>query len=248
MKFSARVLILAMAVLLAACNFPQTSQRGPTQTQVPSVAQQAATIVAATMSAFATSIPPTLAPLSSAVPPTGAPTAQAQLVINTDNAACRSGPGTDFKVIANFPAGTSVDLSAQDTADNYWIVVDPTSHDLCWVSVQDATPTGNYQSLPQVTPQAVTITVPGKPSRGAWNFSCDNTTLTTILAWNVANGGAPNGFRIYREGSQIADVPATQTSYTDKTPFTYGSSITYAVSAYNDAGSSQQATWNFHCP
>ncbi|HTP01438.1 MAG TPA: hypothetical protein VMJ64_08700 [Anaerolineales bacterium] len=247
MKLAARNFsLILLAALLAACS----PAAHPADNGL-AVQQLAATMAAATISAgitaTAVAASPTAAPLSPDSQ-TGAPTAQALLFINTDNAACRSGPGTDFKVIANYPAGTSVDLAGQDTADNYWIVLDPASKDLCWVSIQDATPTGDYQSLPQVTPPAVSVSVPGKPSRGAWNFSCDNTTLTTILAWNVSNGGAPNGFRIYREGSQIADVPATQTTYTDKTPFTYGSSIAYAVAAYNDAGLSQQVTWNFHCP
>lgn len=236
------VSIIAGILILAACNLPT----GQPATQGPSVNELAATIVAATLKAAATSTPP-ITPFASPMPLATTPAGKATLFINVDNAACRSGPGPDFKEIAKFPAGTTVDLAGQDTADSYWIVTDPTSHDLCWVSVQDATPAGNFQALPQVTPPAASVSVPAKPSRGSWNFSCDNSSLTIILGWNAPSGPV-NGYRIYRKGSQIADVPSDQTKFTETIPFTYGSSMTYAVAAYNDAGVSPEATWNFHCP
>ena len=233
-------LIGLLALALAACSMPgsQSSTTGP------SVQDAAATMVAATFQALTAQAPatPLVAPL-----PQATSAGKPSLFINMDNATCRAGPGPDFKVIANLPAGTSVELAGQDTADSYWIALDPISHSQCWISVMDATPSGDYQALPQMKPPAVTVTVPGKPTRGSWNFACDNTTLTTILGWNPPSGQV-NGYRIYRKGSQIADVPFTQTSYTDKVPFTYGSNMDYEVAAYNEAGVSQQATWNFHCP
>ena len=237
---SLRSLILLLT--LAACSVPGSQPAS----QSPSVNDQAATIVAATMIAVA-SQPPVTTPFSSPVAATPTSGTKPSLFINIDKAACRSGPGPDFKVIATYPAGTTVDLVGQDSADSYWIVTDPISHDLCWVSVMDATPSGDFQSLPQMTPQPVTMTVPGKPSRGSWNYSCDNTTLTVILGWNVTTGTV-NGFRVFRKGSQVADLPASQTTYTENIPFTYGSSIEYTVVAYNDAGTSPEVSWNFHCP
>jgi hypothetical protein len=223
--------------LLAACNL-----RAVQTDAGPSVQELAATMVAGTMNAQASGGAAT--PLAS---PAATATIQPMLFINTNSAKCRSGPGIDFKVIATFPAGANVMMLARDSADGYWIVQDPATDAQCWVQAQDSTPSGSFEALPEMTPQAVSITVPNKPSRGAWNFSCDNTTLTTILAWNAPSGPI-NGYRIYRQGNQIADVPASQTTYTDKIPFTFGSSMTYAVAAYDDAGLSQQAVWNFHCP
>ncbi len=223
-----------------------TAQSGQTGAPGPSVEQQAATIVAATMSA-ATAQAAQAAPVTTPIGQMPTSGAAPMLFINVDNAACRDGPGPDFKVIANFPAGTSVSLVGQDSADSYWIVKDPGSNSNCWVSVMDATPTGDYQSLPQMTPQAASAGVPGKPTRGTWYFNCDNTTLTISLGWNAPSGSV-NGYRIYRKGTQVADVPANQTTYSEKIPFVYGSSIEYAVAAYNEAGVSQQTSWNIHCP
>ncbi len=228
--------LLVAILLLTAC-----APAGSPTAAAPSVQELAATIAAATIQSAASA-----KPVASATPAT-TPTVKPTLVIRNDNAACRSGPGADFKVIATFPAGTTVDMLGKDTADSYWIVLDPGSHNSCWLQAQDGTPTGSFTDLPEMTPQAVSVAVPNKPNKGAWNFFCDNTTLTTLLAWNAPSGPV-NGYRIYRDGNQIADVPATQTSYTEKVPFTYGSNANYAVAAYNDAGVSQQQVWNFHCP
>ena len=150
-------------------------------------------------------------------------------------------------MIATYNAGTTVNLVGKDSADSYWVVLDPTSHSQCWISVQDATPGGSFDTIPEMTPQPISEKVPGKPSKGVWNFACDNTTLTTILGWQPTTGTV-NGYRIFRQGNQIADVPASQTSYTEKVPFRYGSSMQYSVTAYNEAGMSPPLNWDFHCP
>jgi len=239
MKTISRILTSGMlALLLAACSLPGSQQPGSQLT----MEQQVATIVAGTMSAGgpATRIPSPSVPTSTA-------TVQPTLFINAASASCRRGPSPDFQVIATYPAGTTVNLVGKDSANSYWIVQDPTSHDMCWISVQDATPAGSFDTLPEMTPKAVSVESPGKPSKGVWNYACDNTTLTTVLGWRPTTGTV-NGYRIFRQGNQIADVPATQTSYTEKVPFTYGSSMQYSVSAYNEAGMSPQLTWDFHCP
>lgn len=114
--------------------------------------------------------------------------------------------------------------------------------------MQDASPGGSFELLPEVTPQAAAVqAVPGRPSRGNWNYSCDNTALTMLLGWN-APSGAVNGYRVYRFGTLLADLPASTTSYQETVPFTYGSDMNYAVEAYNDAGTGQQVLWDFTCP
>ena len=60
--------------------------------------------------------------------------------------------------------------------------------------------------------------------------------------------GTVNGYRVYRFGTLLADLPASTTSYQETVPFTYGSDMNYAVEAYNDAGTGQQVLWDFTCP
>lgn len=241
--FGARhVLVPLMGLILAACNL-QINAGGSDNS---SVEHAAATIVAMTMEAHGkTPGGQPLTPFASPVPVT--PTTKPTVSIHTDGAKCKSGPGADFQVIATFTVGTTADLIAKDTADGYWLVKDPTSGSSCWLQVQDATPAGSFDRLPEVTPQPVAQTAPNRPSKGNWNYSCDSTSLTTLLGWNPP-AGSVNGYRVYREGTMIADLGSSTTSYKETIAFNYGSSISYGVAAYNDAGTSPQQTWSFSCP
>jgi hypothetical protein len=234
------------ALALAGCNLP-AAQPKPTM----SVLDQAATIVAATLGPQGAATGAKPASASATPSPTAAVTATATtkpaLFIKTDGAQCRSGAGTDFKEIAAFAAGTTVDMVAKDTTDGYWLVKDPTSGSSCWVSVQDATPSGSFDLLPEITPPPVAAEPPTKPTLQNWNYNCDNTSLTVILAW-AAPPGNVNGYRVYREGTKVADLPASTTTYTETIDFTFGSTVDYAVEAFNDAGAGPQATHAITCP
>jgi hypothetical protein len=236
-----RLLVPLLSVMLAACNL-QINTGGSTD---PAVEHAAATIVAMTMQAAGGPSAKPLTPLSP--PVVGTPTTKPTVSVHTDGAKCKSGPGTNFEVIASFSVGTIADLIGKDTADGYWVVKDPTSGSSCWLQVQDATPAGSYAALPELTPQPVAQSAPNRPTRGNWNYSCDASSLSTLLGWNPP-AGSVNGYRVYREGTQIADLGAVTTSYKETIPFNYGTSINYAVEAYNDAGASAQLTWNFSCP
>ncbi len=233
---------LIILQLLTACNLP-----GIQVNQNLSVKDQAATIVAMTLQAGGLPTSPgfVATPFASPVPAT--PTTKPTLYINTNNAKCRSGPGSDFKVTASYTTGTIVDLIAKDTAEGYWIVKDPASADLCWVLAQDATPSGSFDALPEITPQASTLGVPAQPTIFYPNYSCDATSLTTSLTWNDAADNE-NGYRVYRDNVQIADLPANSTSFAETIDFAFGSQVTYSVEPYNDAGAAPQKTLTFHCP
>ncbi|HET6846467.1 MAG TPA: hypothetical protein VFH29_06500, partial [Anaerolineales bacterium] len=61
--------------------------------------------------------------------------------------------------------------------------------------------------------------------------------INTDLSWtNTANDA--NGYRVYRQDTLVADLPANVTNYADKGRVELGTSLTYSVEAYNDAGAS----------
>jgi hypothetical protein len=233
---------LLLLLVLAACNLPATEA-----TPALSPIEQAGTTIAMTLRAGGLSTSVAAATTTSASPAAATPTTKPTLVIHVNAAKCRGGPGPDFTEIATYAAGTSVDMIAKDTADGYWLVKDPASGSSCWVQVQDATPGGSFDLLPEITPQASTQGVPASPTIFYANYFCDTTGLTTELVWNdVADN--ENGYRVYREGVKIADVAANSTTFSEKISFTLGSQVTYAVEAYNEAGASPQRTKSFHCP
>lgn len=240
MKSWIRIAPATILLFLAACNLPAAGQATP----APSLNEQAATLVAATLQAAASPVSPAVTPFNSPAAPAASPTIKPTLLVNADNASCRGGPGADFKVIATFAAGTVVDLAGKDTADSYYIVIDPASHDLCWIQAQNGTPSGSFSLLPELTPPAggtPAANVPARPTALFYNFEClGGGQVKVDLRWTDAANNE-KGYRVYRDGNQIADLPAGSTSYSDTTSISSGTVLVYQVAAYNDAGVSAQA-------
>ncbi len=236
MKPSTQIAATIAILFLAACNLP-LAQPTPGLT----VNQQAGTLVASTLQAVPSATELAVTPFASPALPSTTPATKLTVLIHSDNSACRSGPGADFQVIATLAAGTNADMVGKDSADSYWIVVDPTSHNLCWIQMQDATPSGDTTSLPEMTPQAVSNPkAPAGPGYVVWSFECSGSQVTVNLSW-PDNADNESGYHVYRDGAQIADLPPNSTSYTDTTSDTSGTVIVYGVAAYNDVGSSPQA-------
>jgi hypothetical protein len=61
------------------------------------------------------------------------------------------------------------------------------------------------------------------------------------ISW-INIGHDANGFRVYRNDVQIADLPADTTTFKDEIEVTVGTQLTYSVEAYNDVGISQRQT------
>ncbi len=242
MKSNNRLLALpiTLALILSACNLNlQAPPNNPNQA--------AATIVAMTLTAVHSPTSNGLVaatPLAS--PAVSTPTTKPTLHIN-NNTPCRSGPAADAKVIASFTAGTTVDLIAEDGADGYWVVTDPATASLCWVAAQDGTPGGSFSAVPRITPPATALALPARPGSISYTYSCDTASLTTVMSW-ADTADNETGYHVYRQGTQIADLPANSSAYTDTTAYTPGTQVTYAVEAYNGAGASPQRSITFHCP
>jgi hypothetical protein len=220
----------AMALSLAAC-------RAAPETAAPlDVSAAAETLVAMTFEAATHSAalqPPTLTPAPSSTP------AAPRLYIKNE-VQCRSGLGPNFKVLAVLPAGTMVDMVGKYSAQSAWLIQVPGNPLTCWVMAQDSSPSGSFENLPETTPQAGSGQPPSAPASLNWPFFCSYVDgvlyeITTDLSWTNTAGDA-NGFRVYRQETLVADLPANVTSYTDKGRVEFGTNLTYSVEAYNDAG------------
>ncbi|MBI3737720.1 MAG: hypothetical protein HY258_01595, partial [Chloroflexi bacterium] len=138
----------------------------------------------------------------------------------------------------------------RDTPANAWLVKIPNSADTCWILAQDASPSGSFQSLPEVTPQPSTQKLPTAPASISWPYYCTYVpgviySATVQLSW-IDVGKNANGFRVYRKDNIIADTPADTPTYTDTTNVVVGTDLTYSVEAYNDAGVSPRTTITIH--
>jgi hypothetical protein len=207
------------------------------------VNEAASTIVALTDQAATQS-----AHLSTATlpPPTSTPTFVKPLLYINDNTQCRTGTSSNFQGVAALSAGVTVELIGKDTSQSAWLIKVPNNAVTCWVLAGDGSPSGDYESLPEVTPQPSTQKPPGIPAFVGWPWFCTYSNgvmykATVNLSW-IDPANDANGFRVYRQGTLIADLPAKTTSIIDTVEVVTGTDLSYGIAAYNDAGISPQQT------
>ncbi len=228
------ILVFSVALVLA---LPACSGGAQPSAPSPAVNNLASTLVAMTFQA-ATQSASQSSKVETSVP-AATPTSRPVLYIN-NNVQCRTGTKANFKVVATFTPGAVVDIIGKHTVDSAWLVTVPNSPDTCWVLAQDASPSGSYENLPDVTPQPSAQKPPAMPPTISWPFICSyvqgNVYEVKIqLSWSSPASDV-NGYRVYRFNMQIADLPATTTTFADTTNVDMGSKLTYSVEAYNDAG------------
>ena len=239
MKSRSTFLILASALILfsSACG---TTAKTP---EPLTVNEAASTLVALTDQAATQSAHLSRPTLS---PPTPTPTFVEPLLYINDNTQCRTGTSSNFQAVVALSAGMTVQLIGKDTSQSAWLIEAPNSAGTCLVLAGDGSPSGDYGSLPEVAPQPSTKKPPSTPAFVGWPWFCTYSNgvmykATVNLSW-IDPAYDANGFRVYRQGAQIADLPATKTSVIDTFEVVIGTNLSYSIAAYNDAGMSPQRT------
>ncbi len=252
MKLVKRALTCTLLCLLAAaCSLPGDTQASPTVDQ-----SQIATFAAATLDAQLSAVPPTPQATPTLVM-TGTPTATItptyslpMLTVNEDTN-CRTGPGQDFEVVTVFRAGKQAEILGRSTSGDYWIVKNPENGAPCWIWGEYVAVSGSLHLLPSMTPPpTATQSPPEAPSNLTYTFSCTyngvGTDVTTSLEWND-NARNEKGYRIYRNGVYVIELPPDSTSYYETAAIDLGGTVSYGVEAFNDTGPSPQASFSFTC-
>lgn len=204
---------------------------------VPTSTPLALIRVTATVGATLPAVPTQVA--SSATP------SSAFVRVHTD-ANCRFGPDTVYSVITSFKRGTELRVEGRN-ANNTWWRIPIGGGQNCWISASLVETFGPVTSLPVVpappTPVPTATSQASNPTAPVQlfyeNVVCNGQVYNIPLRWtDTANN--EQGFRVYRNGSLVTTLGANSTQYTDSPP--YGGPYTYAVEAYNSAGTSAQAT------
>ena len=170
---------------------------------------------------------PTFTPsltLSPTIPPPSSPS-----FTFTQNANCRKGPGTAYEQVTSFNQGQMVQIVGRNESDpRWWLVLIPNySNWQCWVSYVTGTTSGPIDQV------GIVAAPPLPPSAPSLLFLItDPYDCTVKVSWTDVSG--EDGYRIYRDGSLLVELPADTTFYTD-TGDSYSHS--YYVQAYNAAGS-----------
>ena len=252
MKINLFVYLIAAGLVLSACNLPE--DRAASQEQIMTAA--ALTVESALRTPLATPtlntpaavvespIIPTITVISS---PTAAslstPMAGVGDVIN-----CRSGPNKSYKVVTQLVPGQLVQITGF-LPPNYWVVTSPLGE--CWLSGEFATPSGNFAAVPTVTapptPEGKKPEAPTFPKNG-WTYYCYGPGSADIaLKWNDKSENE-TGFRIFRNGELVIELPANSTDFAETIALNSGQTVGYQVAAYNLIGETMGATAHITCP
>jgi len=224
---------LVTAFALTSCNLPATAApAGNPATQPPAVSLMAPT---ATQPPVPTATTAPAATATATVAPTAmlAPTATTQLtaqVIPSINAYCRKGPGSNYYEITFLQAGTAYNVVGRNSLNTWWLV-QASGNVTCWMGDPGTTQQGPVDQAAIAPAQPLPVT----PATFVDSYNCDATlhTFSVLFSWSaVANA---TGYRIYRNGTQIADVAPPATAYTDSSA-PQGTNLVYGLEAHNDYG------------
>ena len=174
---------------------------------------------------------------------------------------CWTGPNAAYDLIMIFQVGTTAQVVARYSPDNYWIIKYPGGgNSTCWLGGQHAKVTGDTSHLPEAVPPTLPPTptaepaVPNAPTDVKISCSSVDTSQkvgkTYILSaqWTVKltwadNSNDDDGFYVYKDGSVVANLGPTATSYTDQfnvvvIPSLASPTHTYGIVAFNSVGNS----------
>jgi hypothetical protein len=241
-------LLSVYVLVLSACNYPGS-------TEGVSIEEQAATVVAMTLSAQApratqTAIPknPPAAGSTSTPTATLTPTYSVPLLKVNESTNCRSGPGQAFEILFTFLPGASTEIVGSYPQDGYWIVKMPNSQQTCWIWGEYSTASGSHWTVPSMTPPAPpTQSPPGGPSNLKYTYFCTLAgEVTTDLSWSD-RADNEQGYRVFRNGTLVATLPANATTYSETISININNVLSYSVASFNQSGSSPQSTVTFSC-
>lgn len=250
--------MLILAIL--ACNLPGTAEP-------PSVDEAAGTAIAATLTAQPASgnespVPATVSPAAqttmtavstattatSAGKPTTTPTYSTPMLTILQQTNCREGPGQDYQVIFTYLAKVKLEIIGRYDPTNFWLVKSPESKTgTCWLWGEYTEATGSYWVVPTLTPPpTATLPPPQAPSVKNWDFSCSGGNMTFTMQWEdrAAN---ETGYKVYRDGDVVAELPANSTAWNETIPLENGKSVSYYLQVYGPSGTVNTSTIKISC-
>lgn len=191
-----------------------------------------------------TPVPPTFTPTNTAAP-------QLQVSFSADSTDLQAGQCTTLHI--RVQNASAVFLNGEGIAGETDRSVCPTQTTTYNLHVEapsgndDRSITVNVSAPPPTSPPTAPPTSPPPPQTppaapeglSVAARTCQGSTYSVSLAWKDAANNE-TGYRVYRNGAQIATLGANATGFTDKPPA--GGPYTYGVEAFNDAGASGRPT------
>ena len=237
---------LSTVLAILACSLPAAAT-----TQPLTLEQQASTAIAATLTAqpgpeakaTVTATAGTIATVTPGSTATGAatvtitPTYSTPMLTVLQQTNCREGPGQDYQVVFTYLAKVRLEIIGRYDPTNFWLVKSPQSKSgTCWMWGEYTEASGSYWAVPTLTPPpTATMPPPQAPTIQKWDYSCGIGNLTFTLTWED-KATNEEGYRVFRDGEQIAELPANSTSWTETIPLESGETVSYYLQVYGPSG------------
>jgi hypothetical protein len=242
------VSLIILILALFTSNLPVEGAQLHSEAQVAAASTLQAIVTPETT---ASSLPALIEILPSSTPAgqsayTSTPAYSVPMLTLRDATNCRTGPGLAYEIIVTYPVSQTLEIVGRDEPGDFWLVRSSESPaGACWLWGEYADVSGSYETVGSVTPPPTPVasvtpppSQPQAPSLQEFKYYCDgiNNTLTFQMIWEdrAAN---ETGYRIYRDGSQTAELPAGSTAYAETILMPDGRSAQYSVQAYNATGS-----------
>ncbi len=240
LTFAGFVLILA----ILACNLPTTSK--PLSTEHLAATGYAATLTAqpvigtesppaATSTKPSTAQPGVTATKAATV--TTTPTYSTPMLTVLQQSNCREGPGQDYQVVFTYLAKVKLEIIGRYDPTNFWLVKSLDSKTgTCWIWGEYTEASGSYWLVPTMTPPPTkTLPPPQAPAVQKWDYSCGSGDMTFTIQWED-RATNETGYRVFRDGEQVAELPANSTSWNETIPLESGKSVSYYLQVYGPSG------------
>jgi hypothetical protein len=255
MTHNHRSMIAAVCLIFAilGCNTPLANPTpGESAPEIQTAAAQTLQVILTPSTSAITQLSPVdNTPLATATKVgalTQTPTYSVPMLTVREQTNCRAGPGQDYEILFTYLPGKELEIVGRYDPDNYWLVKaveSPTG--TCWLWGEFVEVTGSYGAVPSVTPPAtVTSAPPQAPSIVEWEFSCNGGTMTFIVTWeDKANN--ETGYRVFRNGEAVAELPANSAAYTDTMTPTGNENVDYYLQVYSPFGSANSSIMRMNC-
>ena len=79
-----------------------------------------------------------------------------------------------------------------------------------------------------------------------WKYSCDTTGMTFTVKW-TDRATNESGYRIFRDGEKLAELPPNSTSYTDTFNPPAGQSVEYYLQVFGPDGTVNSSVMKMSC-
>jgi hypothetical protein len=255
-KFRSALAAASLIFAIFACNWPPEQVPPPDEIQTAAaLTLQAILTPSVTSSAAPPQITTTVSPrVTSTVSTVGSPTItitptySVPIVTVRESTNCRTGPGEEYQVIVTYTNGRELEIVGRYDPGNFWLVKSNESpNGTCWLWGEFVDVTGSYWAVASVTPPATATSAPPlAPIILEWNFFCEGGNLNFTVTWRD-DASDETGYRIFRNGEAIVELPANSTTHTDLYDVPSDQSVEYYVQVYSPTGSANTSIMRMRC-